>query len=172
MCLYWGYLIWHGTRRFTLYQLLHITSTPATWVKLWGFLTHCYWRSGCRLKLTILVHIKDSYLDHFLWNFAQVHATRIHWWLVGKFFQAITEPMLTLNVRGPSYLGLTRSISWLLMPWLLTSPGLQQPWYWPNRICRSYSYSRKCFKYLCQINVEEWHKMQIHVYVPSEKIST
>ena len=34
---------------------------------------------------------------------------------------------LTLNVRGPSYLGLTRSISWLLMPWLLTSPGHQQP---------------------------------------------
>ena len=24
---------------------------------------------------------------------------------------------LTLNVRGPSYLGLTRSISWLLMAW-------------------------------------------------------
>ena len=37
--------------------------------------------------------------------------------------------VLTLNVRGPSYLGLTRSISWLLMPWLLTSPGHQQPWY-------------------------------------------
>ena len=27
--------------------------------------------------------------------------------------------VLTLNVWGPSYLGLTRSISWLLMPWLL-----------------------------------------------------
>ena len=26
---------------------------------------------------------------------------------------------LTLNVRGPSYLGLTTSILWLLMPWLL-----------------------------------------------------
>ena len=25
---------------------------------------------------------------------------------------------LTLNVRGPSYLGLARSISWPLMPWL------------------------------------------------------
>ena len=37
---------------------------------------------------------------------------------------------LTLNVRGPSCLGLTRSISWLLMPWLLTSPGHQHPWYW------------------------------------------
>ena len=28
------------------------------------------------------------------------------------------------------------------------------------------------FKYLRQINVEKWHKMQIYVYVPSEKIST
>ena len=62
--------------------------------------------------------------------------------------------ILTLNVRGPSYLGLTRSISWLLMPWLLTSPGHQQPWYWLYRICRSWSYSRKDFKYLCHINVE------------------
>ena len=52
--------------------------------------------------------------------------------------------VLTLNVQGPSYLGLTRSISWLLMPWLLMSPGHQQPWYWLYRICRSFSYSRKC----------------------------
>ena len=78
---------------------------------------------------------------------------------------------LTLNVRGPSYLGLTRSISWLLMPWLLTLPGHQQPWYWLYRICRSFSYLRKDFKYLCQINVEEWHKMQIYVYIPCEKFS-
>ena len=61
---------------------------------------------------------------------------------------------LTLNARGPSYLGLTSSISWLLMPWLLTSPGHQQPWYWLHRICRSWSYSRKDFKYLCHIIVE------------------
>ena len=27
------------------------------------------------------------------------------------------DDILILNVRGPSYLGLTRSISWLLMPW-------------------------------------------------------
>ena len=74
--------------------------------------------------------------------------------------------MLTLNVRGPSYLGLTRSISCLLMPWLLTSPGHQQPWYWLHRICRSFSHLRTCFMYLCQIHVEEWHKMQIYIYVP------
>ena len=39
----------------------------------------------------------------------------------------VTQGDLTLNVLGPSYLGLTRSISWLLMPWFLTSPGHQQP---------------------------------------------
>ena len=52
---------------------------------------------------------------------------------------------LTLNVRGPSYLGLTRSITWLFMPWLLTSPGHQQPWYRLCRICTSGSYLRKDF---------------------------
>ena len=53
--------------------------------------------------------------------------------------------VLTLNVRGSSYLGLTRSISWLLMPWLLTSPGRQQPWYWLCRIGRFLSYLREDF---------------------------
>ena len=40
------------------------------------------------------------------------------------------------------------------------------------RMCKSFSYLRKDFKYLCEINVEDWHKMQICVYVPSEKFST
>ena len=78
---------------------------------------------------------------------------------------------LTLNLQGPSYFGLTKSILWLLMPRLLTSPGHQQPWYWLYRIFWSFSYLRKCFKYLCQINMEEWHKMQIYVYVPSENFA-
>ena len=78
---------------------------------------------------------------------------------------------LTLNVRGPSYLGLTRSVSWLLMHWLLTSPGHQQPWYWLCRIGRFLSYLRKDFKYLRHTNVEKCHKMQIYVYVASEKFS-
>ena len=66
---------------------------------------------------------------------------------------------LTLNVRGPSYVDLTRSISWLLKPWLLRSPGHQQPWYWLCRIGRFLSYLRKDFNYLHRINVEKWHKM-------------
>ena len=71
-----------------------------------------------------------------------------------------TTTFKTLNVGGPSYLGLTMSISWLLMPWLLTSPGQhQKPWYWLCRIGRFLSYLRKDFNYLRCINVEKWHKM-------------
>ena len=64
-----------------------------------------------------------------------------------------------VNVRGPGYLGLTRSISWLMMPWHLTSPGHQQPWYWLCRISSFLSYLRKDFNYLRRINMEKWHKM-------------
>ena len=73
---------------------------------------------------------------------------------VFSLYEANGCTYLTLNMWGPSYLGLTRSISWLLMPWLLTSPGHQQPWYWLCRICKSWSYLRKDFKYMCHINVE------------------
>ena len=66
---------------------------------------------------------------------------------------------LTLSMQGPSYLGLIRSISWLLMPRLLASPGHQQPWYWLCEIGRTWSSMRKDSNYLCHVNVEEWHKM-------------
>ena len=78
---------------------------------------------------------------------------------------------LTLNVRGLSYLGLTRSISWLLMPWLLASPGHQQPWYWLCGIDRSLSYSTRNFNYLCHINVEEWHKCKYMFMVSLKKLA-
>ena len=56
-------------------------------------------------------------------------------------------------------IGFTRSISWLLMLWLLSLPGHQHPWYWPWWISKSLSYLRKNFNYLCHTNVEKWHKM-------------
>ena len=58
----------------------------------------------------------------------------------GNGFLKAPGHYLNLNVREPSYLGLTRSISWLPMPWLRTSPGHPQPWYWLCIICRSWSY--------------------------------
>ena len=62
------------------------------------------------------------------------------------------------NVRGPSYLVLTRPMSWLLLPWLLALPGHQQPWYWVCEIDKSWSYTRTDFNNLWYVNVEEWHK--------------
>ena len=82
-----------------------------------------------------------------------------------KMLSGIWQPfcpclnVLTLNVQGPSYRSLNRSISWLLMPWLLASPGHQQPWYWPCKIGKSGSYTRKDFNYLWHVSVEEWHEM-------------
>ena len=81
---------------------------------------------------------------------------------VGEHMLWISEKsheVLALNVWGPSYLSLTRSISWLLMRWLLTSPGHQQPWYWLCRIGRFLSCLRKDLNYLRRINVEKWDKM-------------
>ena len=93
----------------------------------------------------------------YLWNSTK-YILPIYWkiWFLYNFENLRA---LTLNVWGPSYLGLTRSISWILMPWLLTSPGNQQPWYWLCRIGRFLLYLRKDFKYLHRINVEKWHKM-------------
>ena len=59
------------------------------------------------------------------------------------------------NVPGPSYPGLTRSWSWLLMPWRLASPGHQQPWYWLCNLGRPLSYTRKDSIHLCQVSVGE-----------------
>ena len=41
---------------------------------------------------------------------------------------------LILLVLKLEYSGITRSIPWLLMPWLQKEPGHQQPWYWIFRI--------------------------------------
>ena len=78
----------------------------------------------------------------------------------------------TLNVPEPSYFGSTRSISLLLLPGLLVSPGHQQPWYCLCKIVKSWSYTRKNFNYLRHINVEAWHKMWIYIHGSSEKFTT
>ena len=92
-------------------------------------------------------------------NFTKVYSQMSTWQSVGIGVGC----NLTLDVRGRSYLSLTsrRWISWLLMPWLLKSPGHQQQWYWLYRICRSFSYLRNDFKCLCQINVEEWRNVNV-----------
>ena len=44
---------------------------------------------------------------------------------------------LILSLQGASYHVLIRSVLWLLMPWLLVSPGHHQPKYWLCEIVKS-----------------------------------
>ena len=65
---------------------------------------------------TVLIH-------HFQWK--SIHNSNIFINLCG------TEHRIIQHI--------TYSISWLLMPWRLVSPGHQQPWYWICRKKRSLS---------------------------------
>ena len=58
---------------------------------------------------------------------------------------------LFLDMRELSYLDLNSSVSWLLMPWLLASPGHRHPWYWLCGIGEFLSYKRKDFHYLYHV---------------------
>ena len=51
------------------------------------------------------------------------------------------------------------------MPWLLASPGHQHPWYWLCRIGMFFSYLGKDFNHLCHVDVEEWHEIEIYVFL-------
>ena len=94
--------------------------------------------------ITLWINVMYESQMKWTWHHSQL-AVEVSF--VGRL-RVVLLQLLTLNVRGPSYLGLTRSISWLLMPWLLMSPGHKQPWYWLYRMCRSFSYLRKDFKYV------------------------
>ena len=131
-----------------------IFSDTFLWMMNFVFWLKFDWSLFLAFQLTIVLHWFRQWLGA---DQATSHY-RNQWWLVyWCIYVSFSLNELTLNVRGPSYLGLPRSISWLLMPWLLTSPGHQQPWYWLCRIGRFLSYLRKDFKYLCCINVEKWH---------------
>ena len=63
-----------------------------------------------------------------------------------------TFTILTLSMQGPSFLDLTGSISWFLMPWLIVLPIHQQPWYWLGKLGTVYpkKYAHGfCFAVLC-----------------------
>ena len=52
------------------------------------------------------------------------------------------------------------------MPWLLASPGHQQPCYWPCKINRSLSSPRKDFNNQHHLSCGKWWKMQTFSMLP------
>ena len=145
----------------------HHKTCFVTWFSIWHF--YFRWLSGLRTERSFAnqMHKMSPELHNLSLIFLLVMRllNLYHQWsraLPINFFERSifvwcsigVSLMLTLNVRGPSYLGLTMSISWLLMPWLLTSPGHQQPWYWLCRICRFWSYLRKDLECMCLFNTE------------------
>ena len=75
------------------------------------------------------------------------------------FWAEIHQQPLTLLMPIPEDSGRTQPIPWLLMPWLLLSPGHQQPWHCTCRMDRSLSSIRNDFNYLHYPNVEKWYKI-------------
>ena len=74
--------------------------------------------------------------------------------------QYIRSEILTLLVLKSEYSELTRSIQWLLMPFLIATTGHQHPPLWRCRINRSVFSTRKGFI------PEKWGKMQIYFQFP------
>ena len=58
----------------------------------------------------------------------------------------------------------TRSIPWLLMTWLLTSPGHQQPWYWRCKIHRLLSSMRKSTTCIILLSRNDTKHRNIFIY--------
>ena len=85
---------------------------------------------------------KKRHCNPNLASAAYGYSTFISWQQSEKQHDICLFLGLTLNMWGPSYLGWTRSISWLLMPWLLAPPGHQPPWYWLCKIGKSWSFIR------------------------------
>ena len=78
-------------------------------------------------------HIYYKILDWCRTIFSFPQAMWMHW-----MFSSILRLNWNINPSGAEmeYSGQARSMPWQLMPWLLMSPGRQQPWYWLCRINR------------------------------------
>ena len=64
------------------------------------------------------------------------------------FIHFVQASMCTILILKARYSRITRSIPWMLMPWLLPSPSHQQPQYWLCRVNCPLSSTKKDLDYL------------------------
>ena len=101
-----------------------------------------------------------STISGFIWVLLTTHMTSFKmtdgiseiWWYFEWWSLTIWSTLLVLK---PEYSGMTRSIPWLLMPWLLASPCQQQPWYSISRLNWSLFSTKKYFNYLQHFIIEK-----------------
>ena len=94
------------------------------------------------------------FMPHIFLNKSALQSSIYHVFLRFMSWGAVLW-WLTLVVLRREYSGRTRSIPWLLMAWLLVSPGHQLSWYW---------LINKCIKLACVTFV--FHKQGFQLPVP------
>ena len=80
--------------------------------------------------------------------------TMVIWFWIYSYIHIYFEIVLKLHTWAVEYFIQIKSISCLLMPWLLASPGHQQPWYWWCGHDGSVSSLRTNFSYTYLLYVE------------------
>ena len=85
------------------------------------------------------------------------------------------SPLLTLcegNLLDSPHKGpVTRKASCMSWHHHVTLAGHQQFWYWQCKRDGYLSSLRKDFHYLCDLNVENWWRIQTHFYVPTKQFN-
>ena len=153
--------------RITLHQHVKRLSTHLVSIKM---LLKCYWSVVQRVLIKALIwHPFQSYLYYQEWVNGRTNK------FPNKNDKTTWKTMVVPNCSRlifvalkPEYFGQTRSIPWMLMPWLFALPGHQQPRYWfringslfsPSKdisatftISESGNYRESLFMYINQID--------------------
>ena len=74
------------------------------------------------------------------------------------YSRRIVTTILTLPVLTHTYIGITRTISWLHLTWPLGPMISHKPWNWLWKMNMSLTSTEMDFNNLCHLSVEKWQK--------------
>ena len=155
----------HTATRFGKRHAVHTPESQAwgtlqIWCPVaWGWIRHC-WVLACNIRsFTISYKMSDV---KFLTKLLMVSTERL---LLTEFrtTHALGIPLNWTIVKKlrPEYCKRSRSMAWLLIPWLLTLPGHKQQWCRYFRIKLSLSSRRKYLNNQCHLRVANVYKISI-----------